>query len=375
MPRPIRALIDRRAMAHNLDVVRRTLEHNPTPNKTPSLIWAVIKANAYGHGIEAAVSAFSKADGLAMLDFEEAERSRAAGWKKPILMLEGAFEARDIEAAARLELTLVLHHPEQLRLLHLSRPQAPINVYLKLETGMNRLGLQACQYRDIYQALLQMQASGQVAQISHMTHFASADASDGLDDPMMRFVEVVRGMAGDWSVSNSAAALRHHQWLGQFCAEVRSWARPGICLYGGSPFDDISARDLEIKSAMTLRSALISVRDVQAGQGVGYGYTYKATRDMRLGTVACGYADGYPRHAPTGTSVGIRGAKVPLVGRVSMDMITVDITDLPQAQVGDEVILWGDGGPSGDEVAKMAGTISYELFSAVTARVPRVSVS
>jgi len=375
MPRPIRALIDRHAMAHNLDVVRRTLEQNPTHNKTPSLIWAVIKANAYGHGIEAAVSAFSRADGLAMLDFEEAERSRAAGWIKPILMLEGAFEASDIEAAARLELTLVLHHPEQLRLLQLSRPQAPINVYLKLETGMNRLGLQACQYRDVYQALLQMQASGQVAQINHMTHFACADASDGLDDPMMRFVEVVRGMAGDWSVSNSAAALRHHQWLGQICAEVRSWARPGICLYGGSPFDDISARDLDIKSAMTLRSALISVRDVQAGQGVGYGYSYKATRDMRLGTVACGYADGYPRHAPTGTSVGIRGAKVSLVGRVSMDMITVDITDLPRAQVGDEVILWGDGGPSGDEVAKMAGTISYELFSAVTARVPRVSVS
>jgi alanine racemase len=375
MPRPIRALIDRRAMAHNLNVVRRTLGQN-LPSETPSsLIWAVIKANAYGHGIEAAVSGFSEADGLALLDFEEAERCRAAGWKKPILMLEGAFDAQDIESAVRLELTLVLHHPEQLRLLQLSRPQVPISVYLKLETGMNRLGLQACQYRKVYQALLDMQASGQVAQINHMTHFACADWPDGLDAPMMRFADVVKGFAGDWSLSNSAALLHHHQRLARWTEGIRSWVRPGICLYGGSPFDDISAEQLGIKGAMTLRSALISVRDVRAGEGVGYGYAYKATRDIRLGTVACGYADGYPRHAPTGTPLGIRGARVPLVGRVSMDMITVDITDAPQVGVGDEVILWGDGGPSGDEVAKMAGTISYELFSAVTARVPRVSVS
>jgi len=375
MPRPIRALIDHRAMAHNLEVVRRTLDQYFPSKESNSLIWAVIKANAYGHGIEAAVSAFSSADGLAMLDFEEARRCRAMGWRKPILMLEGAFEEQDIEVSAQLGLTLVLHHPEQLRLLQVARPAAPLSIYLKLETGMNRLGLQACQYREVYKALFDMQLSGQVAQINHMTHFACADLPDGLDEPMARFTEVVSELGGDWSVSNSAATLGHPQLIAHLCAGVRSWSRPGICLYGGSPFDDRSAGDLGIKSAMTLRSALISVRDVSTGQGIGYGHTYKATRNMRVGIVACGYADGYPRHAPTGTPVGIRGARAPLVGRVSMDMIAVDITELPQVQVGDEVILWGEGGPTGDEVAKSAGTISYELLSAVTARVPRVNVS
>lgn len=190
---------------------------------------------------------------------------------------------------------------------------------------------------------------------------------------MARFLDTVAGLPGAWCVSNSAATLAHSTAFALRWAPVDKavWIRPGICLYGGSPLAEQSAADLGLRNAMTLRSELIGIQQVRAGEGVGYGHTFVAPKDMRIGVVACGYADGYPRHAPTGTPVGIGGAIAALVGRVSMDMITVDLSDHPQAQVGDAVVLWGDAGPTADDVAQYAGTISYELLTAVTARVPR----
>jgi len=373
MPRPICAHINLSAMSHNLDVIRRS-----SASAAPSAgIWAVIKANAYGHGLENAVSGFAQADGLAMLDFEEAKRCRFTGWSKPILMLEGPFDLTDLEQAARDGLSLVIHQTTQIDWLERLPLGCQLDLYLKLETGMNRLGFDPQDYRAAYERLLRLQTVGTVRSITHMTHFAQADQADGLQAPMRTFVQTVRGLAGEWSVSNSAASLMHAPAVDQSAkaADTRHWVRPGICLYGGSPMEHLSSSQLDLRSAMSLRSELISTRYVQAGEGIGYGYLYRATRPMRVGVVACGYADGYPRHAPSGTPASVLGVQVPIVGRVSMDMMMVDITDHPTAQVGSEVVLWGAGGPSADDVARCAGTISYELLSGVTARVPRQVVN
>lgn len=373
MPRPICAAIDRTALSHNLAKVKQALSLDHGGRLPIAKVWAVVKANAYGHTIEAAVKGFAAADGLALLDFDEAKRAREAGWVKPILMLEGAFDRSDIPLAQAMDLTLVVHEARQLAMLKEAPAAKPLGVYLKINTGMYRLGFDPAQYRPAFDALEALVRAGTVRDITHMTHFACADHPDGLQAPMPRFLDVVRGLPGAWCVSNSAATLAHgaalaQQWIPPGTAV---WCRPGIGLYGGSPLEHQNAGQLGLRSAMTLRSELISVRDVCAGEGVGYGHTYVAKQDMRIGVVACGYADGYPRHAPTGTPVGIGGTIAPLVGRVSMDMVTVDLSAHPQAMVGDEVVLWGEGGPTADEVAHCAGTISYELLTAVTARVPR----
>lgn len=373
MPRPICAAIDTTALAENLATFKQTLVSVQPEGQPSPKLWAVIKANAYGHTIEAAVLGFAAADGLALLDFDEAQRARRAGWVKPILMLEGAFDSSDIQSAQSLGLTLVVHETRQLVLLQEAALESALSVYLKMNTGMHRLGFDPSDYRHAFAELQCLQQAGQIRDITHMTHFASAEATNGLDAPMVRFLDTVVGLPGDWCLSNSAATLAHAAALAQRWSPSGAsvWCRPGICLYGGSPLEDACAAQLGLRNAMTLRAALINICLVRAGEGVGYGASFVAKQDMRIGVVACGYADGYPRHAPTGTPVGIDGSRATVVGRVSMDMITVDLTDQPQAKVGDEVVLWGDGGPTADEVAKWAGTISYELLTAVTARVPR----
>lgn len=370
MPRPIKALIHLDALRHNLARAQDALGGS-------SKLWAVVKANAYGHGIEPAVAAFEAADGLALLDLDEAVLARDAGWNKPILLLEGPFESSDLEVARQYKLTPVIHHLEQLQMLEHGPKADPLNVYVKLDTGMTRLGFGSGDHVQALQRIERLQSSGRVAAVTLMTHFACADRADALEDPLRQFVAMSSGVSGQgiatWCLSNSAACLMHAKRIEDLArAHGRSlWSRPGICLYGGSPLNDLTAAQLGLAPAMTLSSELISVKEVAAGQGIGYGHTFVTDRPMRVGVVACGYADGYPRHAPTGTPVSVAGRLTRILGRVSMDMIMVDLSDMTDVGVGTKVVLWGEQGPTADEVAKAAGTISYELLSGVTARVPR----
>jgi alanine racemase len=328
-------------------------------------VWAVVKANAYGHGIERAVRGFAEADGLALIDFDEARRARAAGWSNPIMVLEGAFDAEDLAVCRELELTVVVHCEDQVRMLETAPTGGAIGVYIKVNTGMNRLGIAPGQLAAVHRRL----ALAPSARIDGMSmHFANSDRSDPAEGPvsmneqLQRFEDACRGFAVPRSVSNSAALFLHP-------ALDEAWVRPGIALYGATPDAAHTARDLGLRPAMTLSSQLIAVRTVGAGEAVGYGSRYVAARPTCIGVVACGYADGYPRHAPDGTPVAVDGVVVPMAGRVSMDMITVDLSPAPGARVGSPVELWGAQVPI-DEVATRSGTVGYELMCALAPRVP-----
>lgn len=350
MPRPIRATISAAALAHNLSVARA--------RAGDARIWAVIKANAYGHGLERAARALAAADGFAVLDFEEAARLRLAGVTKPILMLEGPFDAQDVALLGTQRLTPVIHHPRQVDLLRAAPPAEPLDVYVKVNSGMNRLGFSV---DGLGAAVATLRGLAQVKSVTMMTHFADADGAGGVAPQLAWFRQLTKDFPGRTSLANSAALLRFPEALGD-------WVRPGIMLYGCSPFADETADELGLRPAMTLTSEIIATQALQAGERIGYGFSYEAMGDMRIGIVACGYADGYPRHAPAGTPVLVNGQRSRIVGRVSMDMITVDISDL-EADVGSPVTLWGDG-LSADEVATAAGTLSYELLCALAPRVP-----
>jgi alanine racemase len=349
MPRPIRATISAGALAHNLRAARA--------HAGEAKIWAVIKANAYGHGLERAARALQAADGFAVLDFEEAARLRGARVDKPILMLEGIFMPQDVELLARYALTPVIHHPGQIEMLRAAA--APIDVYVKVNSGMNRLGFTADNLRASVRAL---RGISQVRQLTMMSHFADADGASGIRAQLDGFRELTKDFQAPRSLANSAALLRFPEARGD-------WARPGIMLYGCSPFTDQSAEALGLRPAMTLTSEIIATQRLRPGERIGYGFSYEAVREMAIGVVACGYADGYPRHAPAGTPVLVNGRRTRIVGRVSMDMITVDISDIADAHVGSPVTLWGEG-LSADEVAAAAGTLSYELLCALAPRVP-----
>ena len=362
MPRPIFARISRHALSHNLDVVRRRLDAARGQGGA-ARIWAVIKANAYGHGIERAVAGFARADGLAMLDLAEAVRCREAGWAGPILLLEGIFEAADLEAVGQYGLTTAVHHSDQLALLRQARLPRAVDVFVKLNSGMNRLGFSPAAYAGAHAGLAALQAAGRLGQVGHMTHFSTADTAEGIAAQLEVFRRATAGLPGPVSLCNSAASLRYPEVAGD-------WARPGIALYGATPFADESAASLGLLPAMALKSRIIGTQALRAGDAVGYGGMYRAEGPMRVGVVACGYADGYPRHAPTGTPVVVAGVRTRLLGRVSMDMLAVDLEPVPQAQAGAPVTLWGDEGLSVDDVATAAGTIGYELLCAVAPRVP-----
>ena len=359
MPRPIHAGFRLSALRHNLALARR---HAPA-----SRVWAVIKANAYGHGMLRVARALADADGYALLDLNDAVRLREAGISKPIALLEGVFEPADLALVDHYALTPVVHDAEQILMLERARLASQIAVLLKLNSGMNRLGFGGAQVRAAYSRL---EASGKVAAISLMTHFADADGAAGVSAQMARFAECTAGLKGEATLANSAALLRYPE-------THADWVRPGIMLYGCSPFADVSAAALGLQPAMTLASEIISIQDLNPGDRVGYGATFAAQRPMRIGVVACGYADGYPRHAPglndENTPVVVAGKRTHTVGRVSMDMLCADLSEIPQARVGSPVILWGEGLPA-DEVAASAGTVSYELLCALAARVPQVDV-
>ena len=361
MPRPVRALIHIDALAHNLARARTS-----APD---ARVWAVVKANAYGHGIERAYAGLAGADGFALLDLDEAERVRALGWRGPILLLEGCFEARDLEACSRLNLWHTVHHAAQIDMLAAHKTSAPHHVFLKLNSGMNRLGFRPAAYRGAWQRLSGLT---QVDEITLTTHFADADGTRGVAQQVAVFEAATRELPGDRSLANSAATLRFAPGEPAVRAD---WVRPGIMVYGSAP--DFPAHDAaawQLEPAMTLASRLIATQELRAGDSVGYGSAFSADAPLRIGVVACGYADGYPRVAPTGTPVLVDGVRTRSVGRVSMDMITVDLTPVPGAAVGSEVTLWGRG-PGGsrlsiDEVAASAGTVGYELMCALAPRVP-----
>ena len=373
MPRPIQATIHPGAFRHNLARARQA-----APD---ARVWAIVKANAYGHGIERAFDGLRAADGFALLDFDEAQQVRALGWRGPLLLLEGVFELRDLELCSRLDLWHTVHCDEQIDMLATHKTHAPHRVFLKMNSGMNRLGFTPQRYRA---AWTRLNALPQVDEISLMTHFSDADGPRGIAEQMAVFAEVTRDLPGERSLSNSAATLRHPVSAAQASAHPdkcvsSDWVRPGIAVYGSAPdYPEHSAADWNLLPAMTLSSKIIATQDLLAGASVGYGSCFVADRPMRIGVVACGYADGYPRVCPNGTPVLVNGVRTRLVGRVSMDMITVDLSALAdvgaQAGFGSEVTLWGrasNGVVLGiDEIAQSAGTVGYELMCALAPRVP-----
>ena len=344
-------------MQHNLARVRAC-----TPG---AKVWGVVKANAYGHGLERGMRGFAGADGLALIETEGAVRLRELGWTGPVLLLEGIFEAADTALLDTYNLNSSVHCIEQIEMLEQATFSRPIDVHLKMNTGMNRLGFKPDQFAQAWRRLRSIAA---VREITLMTHFANADELEHpcltVREQVRRFCAGAEGIDGPRSLSNSGGVL-HQAALAEHLAN--DWVRPGIMLYGGTPGGKPAA-DFGLRPTMTLASEIIGIQDIGAGETVGYGSRFEATAPMRIGVVACGYADGYPRHAPHGTPVIVEGVRTILVGRVSMDMMTVDLTGIPGARVGSKAVLWGAGLPI-DEVADAAGTIGYELMCAVAPRV------
>ena len=352
MPRPIRATFDLAALSANLRAIRTCA--------ADACVWAVVKADAYGHGLARAARALADADGFALLDLDAAARLRDLGVDKPILLLEGCFSPDELAACAALGVSSGVHCVEQVEMLVRARLARPIEVYLKMNTGMNRLGIRPAAFRAAHARL---RAAPSVGALALMTHFADADGERGVAEQLHRFEAATVGLPGERSLANSAATLRHP-------VAHADWVRPGIALYGCSPFADAAADTFGLAPVMTLESEIIAVQTLVAGDRVGYGGTFTAGGPMRIGVVACGYADGYPRHAPTGTPILVSGQRTRTIGRVSMDMLAADLTALPEAGIGSRVTLWGEG-LSCDEVAAAAGTLSYELLCALAARVPQ----
>lgn len=373
MPRPIQAIIHQAALRHNLQVMR---ERAPDAQ-----VWAVVKANAYGHGLENVFDGLRAADGFALLDLAEAQRIRALGWRGPILLLEGVFEQRDLEVCSRLGLWHAVHCQEQIDMLATHKTHEPHRVFLKLNSGMNRLGFTPELYRAAWSRL---NALPQVDEISFMMHFSDADRQghnpdaqmDGIAKQLEVFRQVTHDLPGERTICNSAALLR----FGSQHSVSFDWVRAGIALYGSAPdYPHGSMSSWNLQPAMSLRSRIIAVQNLLPGDAVGYGSTFIADTPMKIGIVACGYADGYPRICPTGTPVLVDGVLSRTIGRVSMDMLAVDLEPAraagKPAGFGSEVTLWGRSSGGAilpiDDVAVQAQTVGYELMCAVA---PRVAV-
>ncbi|XTZ40139.1 catabolic alanine racemase DadX [Salmonella enterica] len=356
MSRPILATLDLDAFGHNLRVVRRAAP--------AAKVWSVVKANAYGHGLDRIWRALAGTDGFAMLNLEEAILLRERGWKGPILMLEGFFNADELPLFDKYRLTTSVHSNWQIKALQNARLHAPIDIYLKVNSGMNRLGFLPDRIHTVWQQLRGISNAGE---ITLMSHFAQAEHPEGIAAPMARIEQAAEGLDIPRSLANSAATLWHP------CAHF-DWVRPGIVLYGASPsgnWQDVA--DSGIRPVMTLSSEIIAIQTMKTGEAVGYGYRYRAEAEQRIGIVACGYADGYPRIVPSGTPVLVDGVRTGVVGAVSMDMLAVDLTPCPQAGIGAPVELWGKSIKI-DDVASAAGTVGYELMCALAPRVPVVTM-
>ncbi|MBK8452340.1 MAG: alanine racemase [Thiofilum sp.] len=353
--RPARALINLKALHHNYHYAKSLAPHSKAA--------AIIKANAYGHGAIVVARALHDADAFGVACIEEALELREAGITQPIVLLEGVFTPDELPLAARYQLMVAVHCVEQVIWLEQAKLIQPLAVWLKIDTGMHRLGFAPEQVASIYARL---NACSHVATITLMTHFARADEveCEATTRQIERFNKAIQGIDAPLSIANSPAILA---W-----PKARlDWVRPGIMLYGATPIAEDLAVSQELQPVMTLESALISVRELDVGESIGYGARFTCEQPTRVGVVAMGYADGYPRHAVDGTPVAVNGVRTRIIGRVSMDMLTVDLTPLPQAKVGDRVELWGNM-VLANEVAAHSQTIAYTLFTGITRRVPLV---
>ncbi|MCB1949447.1 alanine racemase [Nitrosomonas sp.] len=352
MQRPIKAYIDLSALTHNLSIAR---QYAPKAK-----IMAVIKANAYGHGLLHTANALVKADGFALLELEAAICLRNAGFQHPILLLEGFFSTQELALLEKHKLSTVIHNDEQLAMLTGCKHRE-LSIFIKINTGMNRLGFAPQQFSAVVE---QLSSNPAVSQISLMTHFATADGITNnarFRDQLQVFDQTIGSTPMPCSLANSAATIRYP-------SAHRDWVRPGLMLYGASPFTTHTGTSFNLKPVMTLTSKIIAIHHLKQGDIVGYSGSFQADKPMRIGIVACGYADGYPRHAPTGTAVLVNNQKSRLVGKVSMDMLAIDLTELPEIPINSPVTLWGNGLPV-EEIARAAGTISYELLCALPTRV------
>lgn len=355
MSRPARALINTAALKHNLDIVRRLAPE--------CRVMAVIKANGYGHGLLTAAEALADADEYGVASIDEAMALRDAGITSPITALEGFFSAEEIPLFAEHKITTVIHSAWQLELLEHTSLSGPLKAWLKVDTGMNRLGIKSDAVSSVIAA---MRKSELVSEFGLLSHFASADVTeaDVTAIQITRFNELLAQYKLPMSIANSAGIVgwpkSHHEVV-----------RPGIMLYGASPVADKNATDIGLKPVMSVQSELIAINQQRKGDAIGYGGDWRCPEDMLIGVVAFGYGDGYPRHAASGTPVMVNETRAPIVGRVSMDMITVDLRNV-KASVGDTVELWGSQ-VSIDEVARCADTISYELMCQLTDRVTRIT--
>lgn len=358
MSRPACALVDAGALKHNLQQVRQRAPR--------ARVMAVVKANGYGHGLVWVARALNgAADAFGVSSAEEGVQLRAAGVRQPICLLEGFFTVDELPLLSQHHLEPAIHQDEQLKVLTQASPALKLSVWLKIDTGMHRLGFAPERVPDVLQ---QLRRSPSVANVRLMSHFARADIASDPDTKSQidSFLALTRSLGLEASLANSAGISAWPQ-------SHLDWVRPGIMLYGVSPLERLDAVELDLKPVMTLQTSLIAVHARRKGEPIGYGGDWRCPQDMPIGVAAIGYGDGYPRHAAPGTPVLVNGNRVSLVSRVSMDMITLDLRPQPQANVGDPVVLWGQGLPV-EEIAKSAGTIAYELLCHVTERIPRVPV-
>jgi alanine racemase len=350
----VSATIDTKALRHNLQAIRRHAPH--------SHVMAVIKANAYGHGLITVARALQAADSFAVARVDEGLALREAGVNNRVVLLEGVFDAQQLEAAAQARFELVVHTPEQIALLRSSSLEHSFPVWLKLDSGMNRLGFKSAQFREAHAALSTLPTVSQPVNL--FTHLASADEPKvtTTHTQLQAFAAATEGLAGQRCIENSAGVLAFPQ-------AHADWVRPGLLLYGVSPFAGSVGTDFGLQPVMTLRTQVIAVKGLAVGEHVGYGGTWVATRPTALAIAAVGYGDGYPRSLPSESPVLVNGQRAGLAGRVSMDMIAIDVSDLPSIpKLGDPVVLWGEGLPV-EEVARNAQTIPYELLCGISQRV------
>ncbi len=365
MTRAARAVINLSALQHNLQRAKTAAPRSQQ--------FAVIKANGYGHGMVPIAQGLKDADGFGVASIEEAVELKVAGIAQPVLLLEGFFHTDELEQIQQYDIQIVVHHEQQLAALEeasaklllakKASDQKTITVWLKVDTGMHRLGFEPGEIPEIYLRLMACDLVNKPLRL--MTHLADAD--DMYNKTTQQQIELFKTVLPDEeverSIANSAGILG---WMGSYS----DYARPGILLYGASPFLKETSEDRGLSPVMTLHSELIAIKKCKQGNAVGYGGEWVCPQDMSIGVVGIGYGDGYPRHAKEGTPVLVNGKRVPLVGRVSMDMICVDLRECPEEKVGSDVVLWGEGLPA-EEVAESASTIAYDLFCGVTSRVPR----
>lgn len=357
--RPILATISQSALQHNLAVVKQHAPH--------SRIMAVVKANGYGHGLINVAHGLNAADGFAVLGLNEAIDLREAGFEQTILLLEGVFSTQELGIVASFGIDMVVHSILQIEMLERTNLARPVRIHLKMNTGMNRLGFVPDEYVAVFNRL---KACKNVAEITLMTHFSTADDEAGIDAPLALFQKITHNFNLPVSLANSASILRHPK-------SHADWVRPGIMLYGATPVSNVTANAYGLRPVMQFTSEIIGIQTLNAGESAGYGNRFTAVKTTRVGVVACGYADGYPRHAGLlshagleahGAPISVAGKLTKTLGRVSMDMLFCDLTDIPEANIAAPVELWGNNVPV-DAVAEASGTVGYELLCAISPRV------